>query len=106
MNFTLFVSMSILRIVRMEFSAESLPAFLALFEKIKNDIRHFPGCEQLRLYEDARFPLVRYTYSHWESEDALEAYRKSDLFGQVWPKTKQLFAGKPRAYSLVSPQEI
>jgi len=35
----------------------------------------------------------------WESEEALNAYRKSELFGSVWPKTKACFANPAEAWS-------
>ena len=38
-----------------------------------------------------------FTFSHWESEADLNAYRESALFGEVWPKTKALFYDKPQA---------
>ena len=90
----------IVRIVRMQFQADQLSAFQAIFDQSKHAIRSFPGCLHLELHADPSDPSVRYTYSHWESEEALNAYRHSDLFAGVWPKTKALFAGKPLAYSL------
>jgi len=41
-----------------------------------------------------------YTYSIWENEEALEVYRQSELFQNVWSQTKVLFQGKPQAFSL------
>jgi heme-degrading monooxygenase HmoA len=40
------------------------------------------------------------TYSIWENTDALENYRKSDLFKEVWSQTKMLFAAPAQAWSL------
>lgn len=91
----------IVRIVRMEFVPEKVNDFLELFGSTKSLIRHFPGVLHLELHRDAANPAVYYTYSHWESETALEAYRVSALFESVWSRTKVLFAGKPLAYSLV-----
>ena len=42
---------------------------------------------------------VYFTYSWWQGEEDLEAYRHSDLFKGVWAFTKQLFADKPQAWS-------
>lgn len=95
--------MSILRIVRMEFEEEFLETFDAIFNESQNKIRNFPGCTFLQLYHDATNPAVRYTYSKWEDEEKLHAYRKSELFGSVWPRTKKLFAAKPLAFSLTLP---
>ncbi len=43
---------------------------------------------------------VLFTYSHWESEAALETYRHSELFAEVWAATKVLFNAKPEAWSV------
>lgn len=90
----------ILRIVRMEFTKETLDQFERLFSTYQTDIRHFPGCKALELHGDPDNELVRYTHSNWESTEALDAYRHSELFSTVWPQTKVLFGGKPWAYSL------
>ncbi|MEZ4826924.1 MAG: antibiotic biosynthesis monooxygenase family protein [Bacteroidia bacterium] len=96
----------IVRIVRMEFSEETLPAFLGIFDSSKQHIRNFPGCLHLELMKDLSHPYVRYTYSRWENTASLENYRNSSLFASVWPRTKALFAARPQAYSLVSEEII
>lgn len=90
----------ITRIVRMEFQPEKVEEFLEIFNASKQQIRHFPGVNHLELHRDAKLSHVFYTYSIWEGEEALEAYRHSPLFQSVWAKTKALFGGKPLAYSL------
>lgn len=90
----------ITRIVRMEFEAEKVEDFLSLFRASMHQIRNFPGVERLELHRDAGKPNVFYTVSEWRSEDDLEAYRHSELFGTVWGQTKVLFSAKPLAYSL------
>ena len=89
------------RIVRMEFDPAKVETFLELFNATKSQIRHFPGVQHLELHRDARNANVFYTYSHWDSEAALEAYRVSPLFESVWSRTKILFAAAPLAYSLL-----
>ena len=96
----------IVRIVRMEFDPEKVEDFLALFNRNKQLIRHFPGVQHLELHRDATQTNVFYTYSIWNDEDALEAYRHSDLFKEVWKGTKALFSGKPLAYSLIQEQIV
>ncbi len=91
----------ITRVVRMEFAPEKVAAFLELFNATKSQIRHFPGVMYLELHRDASNPNVFYTYSHWQDEASLEAYRVSALFESVWSRTRVLFAGRPLAYSLV-----
>jgi quinol monooxygenase YgiN len=89
----------LLRIVRMTFDPAQIPAFLTLFEGSKSQIRAQPGCLGMELWRDAADPAVFCTYSRWESEAALNAYRQSALFGQVWPATKRLFAAPALAFS-------
>jgi heme-degrading monooxygenase HmoA len=40
------------------------------------------------------------TYSIWDSEEALNNYRDSELFGELWPKIKPWFAAKAEAWSV------
>ena len=90
----------ITRIVRMEFRPEAVEEFLAIFNESKSLIRHFPGVQHLELHRDFQQQNVFYTYSLWDAQESLDAYRKSELFGQVWPRTKKLFAAQPMAFSL------
>lgn len=85
----------------MEFQADKVEEFLAVFNLYKSRIRHFAGVERLELHRDASNPAVFYTYSHWQSEEALNKYRFSEVFLEVWPQTKALFAAKPQAFSLL-----
>ncbi|CAN5365036.1 hypothetical protein BH23BAC1_BH23BAC1_20260 [soil metagenome] len=89
------------RIVRMSFKPENVNAFLALFDQTKDRIRNFHGCLHLELFKDYHQNNVYFTYSHWENDRALEIYRKSDLFREVWQKTKILFSEKPAAFSMI-----
>lgn len=94
------------RIVKLELEETKIPEFLSDFEEIKDKIRAFPGCKRLELLQDKSDKGVIFTYSTWESEEALEAYRNSALFGEVWPKIKALFRDKPMAWSVDSLQEL
>lgn len=91
--------MMLIRIVRMTFIEEKVGEFLVNFEQNKEKIRIFPGCQHLELWQDENQQNIFTTYSHWESEDALNQYRDSELFKSVWAVTKPLFAGKPFAFS-------
>lgn len=88
------------RIVKMEFQSDKVSDFLNNFEIIKSKIRNFPGCQHLELLQDKNQPEIIFTYSIWDSEEALNNYRKSELFGEVWPNTKSLFRSKPEAWSV------
>lgn len=83
-----------------------LPDFHRLFDAHKQDIRNFPGCQHLELHQDPEDKRIRYTYSHWISSEALNAYRESELFGVIWPATRILFAERPKAFSLEKLEEI
>lgn len=87
------------RIVHMEFEPERVPAFLGVFEASCEQIRGFPGCLELTLLQDVSHPGRMTTYSLWESEEALETYRSSDLFKSTWQRTRVMFSGKPTAIS-------
>ncbi|NND24641.1 MAG: antibiotic biosynthesis monooxygenase [Flavobacteriaceae bacterium] len=88
------------RIVKMSFAPEHIPSFLEHFEIIKSKVRSFQGCNFLELYRDRDQSNIFFTYSYWEKESDLEAYRQSDLFKSVWSKTKPLFNDKPEAWSV------
>ena len=88
----------LVRIVRMTFQDDKLPDFHAIFDRSKYHIRAFPGNRHLELLSDPDNPNVRMTYSLWDSADALDAYRQSELFRTTWAATKVLFADKPVAF--------
>lgn len=90
----------LIRIVKMSFREEKIPAFLENFEIMKEHIRNSPGNRFLELYQDKNNPCIFFTYSYWETENDLENYRKSVLFGEVWTFTKKLFNDKPEAWSV------
>lgn len=85
----------------MTFAPDRVGEFLKLFADSEALIRQMPGCYFLELWQDADQPHIYCTHSHWESAAALDAYRRSTLFGQVWPATKALFAAPPLAFSVV-----
>ncbi len=90
----------IIRIVKMKFQAGSVDTFLALFEEIREDISGFDGCQHVKLLQDRHDPTVFFTYSKWDSESHLNAYRHSAFFDATWKKTKALFDARPEAWSL------
>ncbi|MBC8153835.1 MAG: antibiotic biosynthesis monooxygenase [Bacteroidetes bacterium] len=96
----------LIRIVRMTFQADKLPDFHVLFNQSKHHIRAFPGNHHLELLSDPDHPNVRMTYSLWESADALDAYRQSDLFRTTWAATKLLFAERAVAFSAEKLEDV
>lgn len=86
----------------MEFEEDRTDDFHQLFEEVKPRILKFPGCTEVQVCTDPDHSNVRYTLSHWDSNDSLNSYRNSAFFKTTWRKTKELFSGKPRAYSLIT----
>ena len=80
--------------------------FLGLFDKVSDQIRAFPGCRHLALLRDRDEPTVFATYSLWDSQESLNAYRSSDLFRETWYKTKAMFSEAPvaRSYEQIHPK--
>jgi heme-degrading monooxygenase HmoA len=89
-----------IRIVKMHFQLGKTAEFMAMFEEIYPKISTFPGCKKLSLLRDKKTPEIFFTYSIWEGENDLENYRNSDLFCEVWKKTKAMFAHKAEAWSV------
>lgn len=91
----------LIRIVRMTFQEDKTADFLEIFRNSKDKIRAFEGCNHVELLQDLNHPNIYSTYSLWDSEEHLNNYRDSELFGQVWKATKALFSDKPQAWSNV-----
>jgi heme-degrading monooxygenase HmoA len=90
----------------MSFEPSLVPAFLELFETVKEQIAGFEGCSGLTLLRDAHQPNVLFTYSLWDSEAHLNKYRFSELFKSTWEQTKSKFNDKPIAWSLLVEQQV
>lgn len=88
------------RLVKMTFRPDAVDIFLNdVFEHSKARIRAFPGCRHMELLQQSGLPNVLFTLSLWDSPEALEQYRQSELFQTTWVKTKALFAEKAEAWS-------
>jgi heme-degrading monooxygenase HmoA len=90
----------ITRLVKLTIDPNKVREFEEIFVSNKDKIAAFPGCQQVKVMRDVNAPNVYFTHSIWESEEAINNYRKSELFGGIWPNTKKLFADKPEAWSL------
>lgn len=88
------------RIVKITFQEDKLTAFFEHFETVKWKVATFPGCHGMKLLKDVNNPSIVMTYSIWDSEEALNKYRDSELFGELWPKIKPWFASKAEAWSV------
>lgn len=91
--------MALQRIVKMTFKPEYCDGFEAYFNEIKEQVGNQPGCFGVKLLKDISGNGVYFTYSFWENETALNAYRETPLFGSVWPTVKAWFGAKPEAWS-------
>ncbi|ALJ00170.1 putative quinol monooxygenase [Rufibacter tibetensis] len=89
----------LIRVVRMTFQEGKVPAFLEIFNASRTKISAFPECRSVELLQDYHLPHVYSTYSLWDSDEALNNYRSSELFGSVWKPTKALFAEPAQAFS-------
>ncbi len=88
-----------IRIVKLTLDPNHLDDFINHFETVKDKINRFPGCLGMQLLLDKKTKGILFTYSEWENEEALNNYRNSELFGQIWPTVKQWFISKPEAWS-------
>ena len=88
------------RIVKMTFRSDATELFSEIFEQYKTRIRSAPGCTHVSLLRDVKTPTVFFTYSIWEAEHHLEAYRLSATFSEVWPQVKCLFAAQAEVWTL------
>jgi heme-degrading monooxygenase HmoA len=79
---------------------EHVPDFKSHFETVKEKINGFPGCEGMKLLQDQSNKNIFFTYSKWEKESDLENYRKSELFGSIWPTVKKWFSERAEAWSV------
>jgi quinol monooxygenase YgiN len=84
----------------MTFEPARVSDFLQLFEQYRNTISSVEGCRGVTLLRDLSNPNIFFTYSLWEGEEFLEKYRKSELFGIVWPATKRYFAAPAEAWTV------
>ncbi|MCF8277381.1 MAG: antibiotic biosynthesis monooxygenase [Flavobacteriales bacterium] len=89
----------IIRIVQLTFQEHLVDEFIKTFEVNSQKIRAFEGCHGVELVQDMYRPYVFFTLSKWESEEALNAYRESDLFRNTWKVTKSLFSVPAHAWS-------
>ncbi|MGB3547830.1 MAG: antibiotic biosynthesis monooxygenase [Saprospiraceae bacterium] len=89
----------ITRIVHLQIGSAHTAAFTEIFHRSRPAILAQPGCRHVECLQDEHDPTTFFTYSHWDSEADLNAYRKSEFFGSVWPATKALLTAPPRAWT-------
>ena len=87
--------------MKLQFRETEIATFIRIFNENKLNVSNFNGCLGMRLLNDLQNPSIFYTYSQWESEDALNNYRKSTIFNTVWISIKPLFELPAEACSTV-----
>lgn len=87
----------------MYFKEDAVADFHRMFQKKKQTIKAQDGCNYLELIEGITDKTIISTYSIWESQEHLDAYRHSTFFGETWKETKSYFRMKAeaRSYHLV-----
>ena len=73
--------------------------FMAIFTERKEKVVRFKGCLSMKLLQDQVDPSVYFTFSVWEDEDCLEAYRESEVFISLWRTIKPWFSAKAQAWT-------
>ena len=96
----------IIRIVKLSFHAEYISNFKTIFEENKQKIVSQKGCNRLEMLKDIKHVNVIFTYSCWDSLEDLNNYKNSELFKNVWSKTKILFKNNPEAWSTKKINEV
>jgi quinol monooxygenase YgiN len=84
----------------MHFHPEKVEEFIELFNRVKQKISSFEGCSGVDLLRETANGNIFFTYSKWKDEEALENYRKSELFAATWKQTKPLFKEKAEAWTV------
>lgn len=96
----------IIRIVKMTIAPSKIEDFLKIYSSNMSKIRGVNGCNKLHLLQDEKYQNIFMTYSFWNNQNDLEAYRNSELFKSIWKTVKPFFADTPQAWSLQSKFEI
>jgi heme-degrading monooxygenase HmoA len=89
------------RVVKMQFNPSFIEEFKSVFKLVQSKIEQSEGCTGVKLLQDEKDSSIFFTISNWESENALEVYRNSELFKLTWAKVKPNFTRKAEAWSLL-----
>ena len=84
----------------MSFAPEHVETFKNVYRENWTAIKSFNGCRHVELLQANESRNLFFTYSIWESEEHLNAYRESELFKKIWGGTKVLFNDRPQAWSV------
>lgn len=86
------------RIVKLTVLPNEIENFKSFFIKSKPIILSF-GCHHVECLQSTVDSQIFFTYSHWDSEEALDIYRHSEAFAIIWKKTKSSLSERAEAWS-------
>lgn len=89
----------ITRVVKLSIKPDNHSEFSSLFKRNNDLIKKMPGCIDVRGFKSPESNYF-FTISKWHSEEDLNNYRQSELFGSIWPTVKTWMNDKPEAWSL------
>ena len=92
----------ITRIVKLTIDPSKKEEFISIFKNNNHHIKACEGCIGVELLQDEKYNNIFFTYSHWEKEENLNSYRKSEIFGVIWKATKATFCALPEAWTTKS----
>ena len=90
------------RIVRLAFEIEKEKEFLMVFENHQVHMHNSGFCRALNLKKDIDLEGVFFTHSIWDSEEALNNYRSSVYFQDIWARIKPWFVERAQAWTLTN----
>lgn len=89
----------LVRIVKLTFNESSMDFFFQEFNRNKAEILKFNGCLGMKMLQDIKQKNIIMTYSHWDNENALNNYRNSTVFANLWNNIKPHFKERAEAWS-------
>jgi len=91
----------IVRLVFLPAKPEAFDRLAELYEEGSKVVRAQKGMRKLELFHDKEDPYTLVTISHWDSDEALQAYRHSEFFKEFWPKVRETLRSRATAQTLV-----
>jgi autoinducer 2-degrading protein len=88
------------RVVKLTLDPQYIADFKQVFSRHQQHIAQMKGCLSLQAFQDNKEPHIFFTISHWENEHALDNYRYSEFFKNLWATVKPMFTAKAMAHSL------
>lgn len=84
----------------MKIKEHCLADFQQLMLTLNNEIRCVDGCKHLEVLNDKADNLTIFSMAIWESEKAIDKYKKTDLYKTVWKQLNEYIAGEPHIWTV------